>query len=101
MTDEELDQARADEARRLWCESDIRYDVALIAACLAREGWTPPSPSVDPDVLMVREVLAGYWVNNLSESGCCRNGDRDDGDAFQAALAAFRAEKKRQQEAGE
>lgn len=100
MTDEELDQARADEARRLWCESDIRYDVALIAACLAREGWMPPPSSVDPDVLMVRKVLAAYYHGD-SYAALFEEGMEDHADDFQRVLAAFRAEKKRQQEAGE
>ena len=53
MTPEELDQARSDEAWRIWeRQPDSRPETATIAARLAREGWTPP---VDPDVLAVRE----------------------------------------------
>ena len=48
MTDEELDRARVDEAIRTG--NGIVGSVALIAARLAREGWTPPEP-VDPDRL--------------------------------------------------
>jgi len=61
MTPEELDEARAKEAYREWCEDgcqgDDTIDVAAIAARLAREGWKPPEP-VDPDLLAFRE-----WVN--------------------------------------
>jgi hypothetical protein len=46
MTNEELDQARADEAKRL-CHPYV--SVIKTAARLAREGWTPPVP-VDPDL---------------------------------------------------
>lgn len=47
MTNEELDRARVDEAIRTG--NGIVGTVALIAARLAREGWTPPAP-VDPDL---------------------------------------------------
>lgn len=40
----ELDQARAQEANRLWGEAINGPHVAIIAARLAREGWTPPDP---------------------------------------------------------
>ncbi len=53
MTNEELDKATADEAWRIMEEGQ---DVAVIAARLAREGWTPPEP-VDPDVLAFREWM--------------------------------------------
>ena len=47
MTNEELDRARVDEAIRNG--NGIVGSVALIAARLAREGWTPPV-AVDPDI---------------------------------------------------
>jgi hypothetical protein len=47
MTNEELDRARVDEAIRTG--NGIVGSVALIAARLAREGWTPPV-AVDPEV---------------------------------------------------
>jgi hypothetical protein len=47
MTNEELDNARAKEAQRLFLDGD---ELAVVhAARLAREGWTPPKP-VDPDL---------------------------------------------------
>ena len=64
MTPEELDEARAKEAKRRWgsknwSPGDVSA-VANIAARLARENWTPPEPEpeVDPDVLAFREWLA-------------------------------------------
>jgi hypothetical protein len=79
MTDDELDKATADEAWRIMEEGQ---DVAVIAARLAREGWTPPEP-VDPDVLACRQwmisqacspdyreaVLAGKWDLGVSVTG--------------------------------
>jgi hypothetical protein len=61
MTNEELDKARAKEAWRK-CEAlgfGKDYESpTIIAARLAREGWTPPPPPVDPDLLAVREIVA-------------------------------------------
>ena len=54
MTPEELDKATADEAWRLLEEGQ---DVAVIAARLAREGYTPPEP-VDPDSMRFDEWVA-------------------------------------------
>ena len=47
MTNEELDRARSDEATRI---CSIGEPISVIAARLAREGWTPPEV-VDPDTL--------------------------------------------------
>ena len=73
MTPEELDEARAIEAQRRWATSEQTGSSSwVVAARLAREGWTPP---VDPDLLACREwmisqpcspdyreaVLAGKW----------------------------------------
>jgi len=59
MSPEELDKARAKEAWRVWNDEGGVTDEghAVIAARLAREGWTPPEP-VDPDVLAFREWRA-------------------------------------------
>jgi 2-methylcitrate dehydratase PrpD len=85
MTPEELDEARVREAMRLWGSNiwkpgDVSA-VGNIAARLAREGWTPPEPVVDPDILAFREWLmkrepdmrrqsyaydADFWDNCLS-----------------------------------
>lgn len=62
MTNEELDEARVKEAIRLQDEMMVSNipapSVPRIAARLAREGWTPPEPVVDPDVLAFREWAA-------------------------------------------
>jgi hypothetical protein len=82
MTNEELDKARADEAWRKCDALGFGKDYespTIIAARLAREGWTPPEP-VDPDVLAYREwevsqltdhfdrekVLAGKWDRGVT-----------------------------------
>lgn len=57
MTPEELDKARAHEAQRLfWAGNGEGKGSAIIAARLAREGWTPPPP-VDPDVVAFRKWM--------------------------------------------
>jgi hypothetical protein len=65
LTPEELDEARADEAWRLFVEQpgDDPHS-RVIAARLAREGWTPP-PKVDPDLLAAREWMKANltWVD--------------------------------------
>ncbi len=64
MTDEdELDMARVKEAKRLTGLPGIWPDISLIAARLAREGWTPPEP-VDPD-LAEAERLRNYWADDI------------------------------------
>jgi hypothetical protein len=90
MTNEELDEARAKEAVRLFDYVEDGYSlvghgrvaIANIAARLARENWAPPEP-VDPDVLAFREwiismpgtplyreeVLAGKWDRGVSALG--------------------------------
>jgi hypothetical protein len=82
MTPEELDEARAKEAWRKCDALGFGKDYespAIIAARLAREGWTPPPP-VDPEVLAYREwevsqltdhfdrekVLAGKWDRGVT-----------------------------------
>ena len=64
MTNEELDEARAKEAWRLWQGGQEAGSSSwVIAARLARENWTPPEPVVDPDVLAFRKWFAGYDPN--------------------------------------
>jgi hypothetical protein len=58
MTNEELDNARAEEAWNIY-NRERKGDVSAIAARLAREGWTPPVP-VDPD-LAEAEKLWELW----------------------------------------
>jgi len=50
MTNEELDCARVEEAWNKYNTGHTYDTVELIAARLAREGWTPPKVVVDPDL---------------------------------------------------
>ena len=59
MTNEELDQARAEHAWSDHYKGDGR-DPTVIAARLAREGWTPPVP-VDPDIAEAKK-MADDWI---------------------------------------
>jgi hypothetical protein len=59
MTPEELDEERANEARRRRGPGSPLVEDAIIAARLAREGWTPPPP-VDPDLLAFREWAGSF-----------------------------------------
>lgn len=87
MTPEQLDEARAKEAWRIWNEEDGVTDEghAVIAARLARENWTPTEPVVDPDLLAFREWGAGYLNQSLAGDFWC--GDYDGSLMFQAYLA--------------
>jgi len=95
MTNEELDEARGNEAYELWCRDQpdgtkgyAPVQVAIRAARLAREGWTPPEPVVDPDILAFREwfaqragsatksdILAGHW-DSISDADAYLAGAR-------------------------
>lgn len=57
MTPEQLDQARAAEANRRSPDIYGFRQQLVLAARLAREGWTPPEPEVDPDLLAARVWL--------------------------------------------
>ena len=62
---EQLDEARAKEAERLW-ESFRDGGVSspsIVAARLARENWTPPEPVVDPDLLDPDVLAWREWVS--------------------------------------
>jgi hypothetical protein len=93
MTHEELDKATADEAWRLLEEGQ---DVAVIAARLAREGWTPP-PTVDPDVLAFREW--GSKVENAAYRETVLAGEWDHGFAAKGFVAGARYAREQEQEA--
>jgi len=88
MTPEELDEARAKEAERLWSSGDPNDptipDIATVAARLARENWTPPEPEpVNPDIWAFME----WWG---SEEG--------DGDPQRAYLAGARMAREQERE---
>ena len=99
MTNEELDEARAKEAKRLWGSNiwspgDVSA-VANIAARLARENWTPPEPVVDPDVLAFRKWFAGYDPNIKK---LALTGKWDESQFSRAYLAGARMAREREQE---
>jgi hypothetical protein len=95
MTPEELDKATADEAWRLLEEGQ---DVAVIAARLALEGYTPPEP-VDPDVLAFREWAAKAWAERYpNEVDDALSGKRDDSHVADAYLAGARMAREQEQE---
>ena len=65
MTNDELDQARAEEAFEQSKAGDLFTDIAAHAARLAREGWTPPKP-VDPDLADANRVYEAMdWPEDL------------------------------------
>lgn len=94
MTNEELDEARAKEARRIHYAKECPPvgEDAIIAARLAREGWTPPEP-VDPDLLAVREIVAKEWESKMfpHHADAARKGRYDAEVSVRAALAAYKA----------
>jgi len=55
MTNEELDQARIDEACRLIKDDKTKWLLGEVAR-LAREGWTPPKV-VDPDLAEAQQIF--------------------------------------------
>jgi hypothetical protein len=61
----------------------------------AREGWTPPEPSVNYDLLAAREFVAAECESRKNPEGAkeARTGVYDRGVAVGAALAAVRAGK--------
>jgi hypothetical protein len=104
--EEQLDEARGEEAVRLWDYVEDgparpgRGAIATIAARLAREGWTPPEPVVDPDVLAFREwgaadSEADGWTGGATLH---RQGHFDLSETAQAYLAGARMATEREQE---
>jgi hypothetical protein len=90
LTPEELDEARAQEANRIYNTGHSVFPraerTATIAARLAREGWTPP-PKVDPDLLAAREWAASIWTD---EAGTFLSGFFDTGGTIPAYLAGIK-----------
>ena len=105
MTPEELDEARAEEAERRWMVASkdgtqpTSVRLGVVAARLAREGWTPPEP-VDPDLLAFREwgaadSEADGWTRGAALH---RQGHFDLSEGAQAYLAGARMATKRERE---
>ena len=90
MTDEELDEARAREAYRVVHRHPLPSvqlinSVAIAAARLAREGWTP----VDPDLIEAREIVANT-CRDAGNANYWRAGDGDCDDILRIAIAAIK-----------
>jgi hypothetical protein len=109
MTPEELDNACADEAERrielaflhgyIDTGGILRRKtrlVAVIAARLAREGYTPPEP-VDPDVLAYREWAAGLTKDPIYRDRALA-GEWDNLLDAKAFVAGARMAREREQE---
>lgn len=70
MTNEELDEARVDEAYRQAKECPGQgQNFPLIVARLAREGWMPPEP-VDPDLAEAAVFENRYYAHETIETIC-------------------------------
>ena len=89
MTNEELDNARAEEAWNIY-NREHSGDVSAIAARLAREGWTPPV-AVDPDLVEAREIVAQlYDVSWPERADYIRMGRQDNNVENVSALAGIK-----------
>jgi hypothetical protein len=74
MTNEELDEVRAEEAWNI-IKGQEDQDVALIAARLAREGWTPPV-AVDPDLAEAKYLAQTARAERLTSNAGIYDLDR-------------------------
>jgi hypothetical protein len=95
MTNEELDEARAKEAWRKCDALGFGKDYespTVIAARLAREGWMPPPPPVDPDLIAVRELLSRAERSEAIRQNYL-NGRYDTHSWVESALVAYKAGK--------
>jgi len=67
--EEQLDEARVEEARRRWLRNDpATPDIATGAARLARENWTPPEPVVDPVLAAFLKWHASHPLASFQEA---------------------------------
>ena len=80
MTNEELDEARVKEGRRIVQDRHPAHipqvgEVAREVARLAREGWTPPE-TVSNDLLAARaHAKASGWAAAAVDAGSCDHTD--------------------------
>lgn len=74
---------------------DLIKDAIRIGLELYDSGWQPP---VDPDVLLVREVIAAAEeaFGGHKAAASWRAGEFDKGEVMQAVLAAYRKHKDKQ-----
>ena len=95
MTEDQLDEARAKEAWRLArAEGPGRIlhgcdAVVILAARLAREGWTP----TDPDLIEARRACAGLVPSTTGWGARVLSGDEDADFSVRCALAAIKQAK--------
>ena len=96
MTNEQLDEARAKEAQRLWeCGQEAGSSSWVVAARLARENWTPPEPEpVNSDVLAFREWLTTSPLTPRPSG----DPNRYDDVLFETYLAGARMAREQEQE---
>lgn len=97
MTPEQLDEARAKEAQRLWeSGQEAGSSSWVVAARLAREGWTPPKPA-DPDLLAFRE-FAAKAARSASLAESYRDGYMDSCTSAHLFLAGARMAREQERE---
>ena len=90
LTPEELDDARAVEAGRIYNTGHSVFPraerTATIAARLAREGWMPP-PKVDPDIEAMRKILK---AETTYDRNAIDLGNHDHSQSAQLVLAGIK-----------
>ncbi len=81
------------EAERRALLAGKSADYAHYIIEVVREGWTPPPPTVDPDLIAVREIVAREWESKMfpHHADAARKGRYDAEVSIQAALAAYKA----------
>lgn len=84
------DERDPDSIEDSWCASDFGEQPDRKALC--RLIQTHEKPPVDPDVLVVREILSA-WSASAGGSIAIFEGKQDDALEFQRALAAYRERK--------
>jgi hypothetical protein len=85
-----------DEAHRRFDENPCT-PLAHYIIEVTREGWTPPKPVVDPDVLAYREWAASYEPGQSMRARTLA-GQCDDGPPYYAYLAGARMATERERE---
>jgi hypothetical protein len=87
-----------DEAHRRFDEGCRGFPLAYYIVEVTREGWTPPPPPIDPDLLAFREWASKEWP--LASEAALR-GHMDTTPYAKAYLAGARMARKQEQERAE